>query len=120
MKKLFGLVKEKTIEFFKWIWHECKDWHTIMLLGIVAAVLGLPVWCGYLLGFIFGWEWALIVASVMWGFWMLPGAPFFALAVTITLAIKRGFEKKQEKEEKVAKDSVDALEIKAEDKSEDP
>jgi len=97
MRKLYEKAKQKLINFIKWLWRECKDWHTIALLGVVCAVLGLPVWLGYLLFLIFGWEWAFIVATAMWAFWMMPGAPFFALSVSITLAIKRIYQKRQRK-----------------------
>lgn len=95
MRKLFHWAKRKTINFFKWLWSECKDWHTIALLGVVCLVLGSPVWVGYLIGFIFRLDWALVAASVAWAFWMLPGAPFIALSVSITLFIKRMWERRQ-------------------------
>ena len=97
MKKLIEKAKKKCIEFFKWIWAECKDWRTLALLGFVSLVLSLPIWLGYLIGFLFHLEWAFWVSTVLWGFWMLPGAPFFAVAVSITLAIKKIYEKRQEK-----------------------
>ncbi len=106
MKKLYEKAKTKLIGFIKWLWRECKDWHTLALLAVVCAVLGLPVWLGYLLGFIFGWEWAFVVATAMWAFWMLPGAPFFALSVSITLAIKRVYEKRQRKKRKTISDTA--------------
>ena len=105
MKKLINKIWDKFKEFIKWIWSECKDWRTLILLGIVCLVLGFSVWGGYLFGFIFGWEWAFWVATITWGFWMLPGAPFFALSVTITLVIKRVFEKMAQKRQK-AKDGI--------------
>ena len=100
MKKLIGLAKEKTIAFFRWVWSECKDWHTIALLGFVCLVLSSPVWVGYIIGFVFKLEWAYIAATVVWGFWMLPGAPFIALSVSITLFIKRMWERAQRKKRK--------------------
>lgn len=99
MKKLIAKAKKKLIEFFKWLWAECKDWRTLALLGVVCLVLSLPIWLGYLLGFLFHLEWAFWVSTVLWGFWMLPGAPFFAVAVSVTLAIKKIYEKKQEKKQ---------------------
>lgn len=102
MKKLFQFVKNKIISFFRWVWEECKDWHTIVLLAIVCLVLGLPVWGGYLIGFVFGYKWAIAVATVVWAFWMLPGAPFFALSVSITLIIKRLLGKSRRKVKKMA------------------
>lgn len=99
MKKLWNKSKTTVLHFVKWLWAECKDWHTLALLGVVCLVLSFPVWLGYLLGFIFHWEWAFWMSTVIWGFWMLPGAPFFALAVSITLGIKRLWERKQEKKE---------------------
>ena len=95
MKKLYLKIKKTVIDFIKWVWSECKDWRTLVLLGVVCLVIGLPVWCGYLLALIFHWNWAFWVASVCWAFWMLPGAPFFALCVSITLALKRTYEKKR-------------------------
>jgi len=97
VKKLWNKIKTAVVHFVKWLWSECKDWHTLALFGVVCLVLSLPVWLCYLLGFIFHWEWAFWVATAIWGFWMLPGAPFFALAVSITLGIKRLWERKQEK-----------------------
>ena len=97
MKNLFLKIKNSVIKFFKWVWSECKDWRTIVLLALVCIVIGSPVWAGYLLGLIFDWEWMLVAATVVWGFWMLPGAPYFALCVSVTLAIKRIYEKWAEK-----------------------
>ena len=97
MKRLFNWAKKKIIDFLKWIWQECKDWRTFVLLVIVCIVIGFPVWGGYLLYFITGWEWALIVATALLAFWWLPGAPYFAVCVAVTLAIKRFFERRKEK-----------------------
>ena len=93
MKKLFNKMITSMKNFFKWVWSECKDWHTIALLAFVCLFIGLPVWGGYLLYFIFHWGWAFWVASISWGFWMLPGAPFFALSVSVTLIIKKLYER---------------------------
>ena len=100
MKKLIRKLWNKALDFVKWVWSECKDWRTLALLGIVCLVLGLPVWGGYLVGFLFHWEWAFWVATVAWAFWMLPGAPYFALCVSITLVIKRLFERAAGKKKK--------------------
>lgn len=97
MKKLFNWAKKKIIDFLKWLWQECKDWRTFVLLVIVCVVIGFPVWGGYLLYFITGWEWTLIVATALLAFWWLPGAPYFAVCVAVTLAIKRFFERRKEK-----------------------
>ena len=93
MKKLIRKIWNKAKDFLLWVWHECKDWKTLVLLGIVCLVVGLPVWGGYLLFLIFHWKWVFWVASICWAFWMLPGAPFFALCVSITLIIKKIYEK---------------------------
>ena len=104
MKKLIKKIKDKVSEFFRWVWKECKDWHTIAILGFVSMVLSTPIWLCYLLGFIFDWSWAFWVATGVWGFWMLPGAPFFAVAVSITLGIRRLFEKKSKKQDNEGSD----------------
>ncbi len=48
MKKLIKKILEKTKDFLLWVWEECKDWKTLVLLGIVCVVIGLPVWGGVL------------------------------------------------------------------------
>ncbi len=97
MREFIKKIINKVLDFLKWVWQECKDWRTLVLLGVVCLVLSLPIWVFYALGFIFDWAWAFWVATGIWGFWMLPGAPFFAVAVSITLAIKKIFERAKEK-----------------------
>lgn len=94
VKKIFNRTKEKTKNFFKWIWHECKDKRTIALLILVITIVYSPVWLGYILHWVFGWSWAGIVATAMLAFWAGPFSPFFVLCISITLGIKRLFEKK--------------------------
>lgn len=100
MKTIWIWLKKTVVRFFKWIWSECKDKKTLALLGVVSLILSLPIWLGYLLGFIFGWDWAIWAATAVWGFWLLPGAPFFVVAVAITLGIKKLYQrlKKRKKE----------------------
>ncbi len=94
VRKLYNWSKEKTIKFLKWIWQECKDWHTVVLLLAVITVVYSPVWLGYILFWVFDWSWAGIVATAMLAFWAGPFSPFFVLCISITLGIKRLFEKK--------------------------
>ncbi len=100
IKRLFVKLKKKLINFLKWIWAECKDWHTLLLLGIVAVVMSAPVWGCYILGFVFDWDWAHYVATAAWVVYLGP-VPFWVICIAVTLAIKRLFEKKQEHDEKI-------------------
>ena len=95
MRNLFGFAKTKIKGFLIWVWNECKDWRTFALLVGVCLVVGLPVWGGYLLGLFTDWDWAYWMASALLAFWWLPGAPYFAVCIAITLAIKRFFEKRR-------------------------
>lgn len=83
---------EKCRAFFRWIWQECRDWRTVVLLIIVVAVLYLPVWGGYLLSLLFHWNWAAVMATAVLVFWAGPFTPFFPLCITLTLSIKKGIE----------------------------
>lgn len=94
IKKIFNRTKEKVKNFLKWIWRECKDGRTLALLLVVITIVYSPVWLGYILHWIFGWSWAGIVATAMLAFWAGPFSPFFVLCISITLGIKRLFEKK--------------------------
>ena len=74
-KKLFEKLKNKFINFCKWVWSECKDWHTLVLFAIVVVLMYAPVWLGYILYFVFKSKWAMGVASAYLVFWAgpLPG-----------------------------------------------
>lgn len=114
MKRFFNWAKNKIVNFIKWLWRECKDWRTFVLLVIVCIVVGAPVWISGLLGILFNWAWAWAVFAALLAFWWLPGVPYFALCVAVTLAIKRFFEKKAAKEAKakgIAEISKDLEEI---------
>ncbi|MBR3686816.1 MAG: hypothetical protein IKL66_04975 [Clostridia bacterium] len=100
MKRFFNWAKNKIVNFIKWLWRECKDWRTFVLLVIVCIVVGAPVWISGLLGILFNWTWAWAVFAALLAFWWMPGVPYFALCVAITLAIKRFFEKKTAKKAK--------------------
>ncbi len=102
-------IKTKVKNFFLWIWQECKDWHTLVLLCVVIAVVYSPVWLGYLLFIIFKWKWCSAVASACLVFWAGPFTPFFPLCIGITLSIKKAFEVRKNKSsatDDVASDSL--------------
>lgn len=58
-------IKDRIKKFFRWIWGECKDYRTLLLLIGVMAVVYAPVWAGYLLYAIFRWRWCLAMATRM-------------------------------------------------------
>jgi hypothetical protein len=81
----------------------------------VCIVVGSPVWVCGLLGLLFNWAWAWAVCGALLAFWWLPGMPYFAVCVSITIIIKRIFQKYRRKHpieenhgEKVAEESADA------------
>ena len=86
---MIAKIKDKFIRFCRWIWQECKDTKTFLLLLLVIAVVYSPVWGGYLLYAIFGWKWASVMASACLVFWAGPFTPFFPICIGITLSIKR-------------------------------
>ena len=87
MKK--KVVKQKAINVLAWLKKECKDWKTLIVLICVIIIMYIPVWLGYLLYFIFKWNWCLVMASVTAAFWFGPLTPFFPLCIAITLSIKK-------------------------------
>ncbi len=89
MKNLFNKIIRKALDFLRWVWGECRDWRTFLLLAIVCITIGTPVWGGYILFFLFGWKWAFAMATAALAFWWIPGVPFFTVSVTVTLAIKK-------------------------------
>lgn len=93
MKKLFKWMIDTVIKFFKWVWRECRNWQTVLLLGIVCLVVGSPVWVCGLLWVVFGWAWAGVVCAALLAFWWLPGMPYFGVCVSITIIIKRVYQK---------------------------
>ena len=99
-KKIFEKIINKFINFCKWVWKECKDWHTLVLFIIVVIVMYTPVWGGYLLYFLFKSKWAMGVASTYLVFWAGPFTPYFPLCIAITLGIKKLFDKFKSKRDK--------------------
>lgn len=79
MRKL----KDRFIRFCRWIWQECKDIKTFLLLLLVIAVVYSPVWGGYLLYAAFKWKWASVMASACLVFWAGPFTPFFLICIGI-------------------------------------
>ena len=92
---MFGKLWEKVKAFFRWIWKECRDWRTVVLLIAVVAVVYSPVWVGYLLKLIFGWNWAAVMATAVLLFWAGPFTPLFPLCIALTLTIKKWWEKRK-------------------------
>ena len=82
-------LKERIIRFLRWIWEQCKDWHTVVLLIFVIIVMYFPVWGGYMLYGMFGWGWCAAAASAYMLFWAGPFTPFFPLCIFITLSLKK-------------------------------
>jgi len=93
MKELFIKLKNKFIKFCKWVWQECKDWHTVVIFAVVVVVMYSPVWGGYLCHAIFGWKWCSVMATAYLAFWAGPFTPFFPLCIAITLGIRRIIDK---------------------------
>ena len=118
MKKFIKKIWDATIKFVKWIWSECKSWKTLLLFGVVCLVLGAPVWVCALIGLLFHWEWAIVAAAALWAFWMLPGVPFFALSLSLTLGIKRIFETKMRKKNTAGEPEKDKNDESAESEKE--
>ena len=92
-KKWLNRLKRKLIRFIMWIIRECKNWQTILILLVVATIIQIPTWGGFLLYFIFGFEWALAVGTIAAILWAGPFSPFWIVCVTVTLAIKKLIEK---------------------------
>lgn len=82
---------------FIWIWVNLRDWRTLLIFGIVCAIVSSEVWVFYLMGFI-SWgtdfsKWCMGIASACWVWWLLPGTPFLPLCIAITIGIKALFNK---------------------------
>ena len=86
-------LKEKITNFTHYIWDSCKDWKTFILLLIVIAIVYFPVWGGYLLHSIFGWQWCFTTATICLAFWAGPFTPFFPVCIGMTLFIKNKLSK---------------------------
>lgn len=74
MKK--EILTQKIINFFKWIWQECTDWKTFVLLLCVVFVMYAPVWGGYLLHAAF---WVGVVFCGCFRLFTVLGRPIYAV-----------------------------------------
>lgn len=107
-KKLFEKLKNKFINFCKWVWSECKDWHTLLLFAIVVVLMYAPVLLGYILYFVFKSKWAMGVASAYLVFWAGPFTPYFPLCIAITLSLKKLIEKIKGRGDKTSDDNKES------------
>lgn len=85
--------------FFKWVWHEAKDWKNLLFIILWWLILGSPTWVGYGLYFVTKNAWHLTYANAVMLFWSGPFTPMCPLAITLGLgtrkAIKKLFERRQ-------------------------
>ncbi|MBQ8293322.1 MAG: hypothetical protein IJX78_05935 [Bacilli bacterium] len=88
---------EKTKNLFIWIWKECKDWHTLLIFGIVWCFVMSPSIVGYLLFFITKNGWHLTYATGWILFWAGPFTPTIPLCIVITFGIKKLLRKREAK-----------------------
>lgn len=93
IKELFIKLKNKFIKFCKWVWEECKDWHTVVIFAIVVVVMYSPVWGGYLCHALFHWKWCSVMATAYLAFWAGPLTHFFPMCIAMTLGILRIVDK---------------------------
>ena len=62
----------------------------LVLFAIVFVVLGTPVWLGYLLFFIFKWNWAMAMATgYLFFFNVIPCTPYIGICILVTLGLKK-------------------------------
>ena len=88
--KLWGVKNFVALKnFLRYVWRECKDWRTLLILLCVMAVVYSPVWLGYLLFGLFGFKWCLAAATACLAFWAGPFTPFFPICIAVACGIKR-------------------------------
>lgn len=76
-------------KWFEKTWKQLDNWPTFFLFVIVVIVMYAPVWLGILLYHLFHWHWCLWMAGAYAAFWAAPMTPFFPIAISITLAIRK-------------------------------
>lgn len=84
-------IKQKVINFIKWIWQQIKDWHNLVILLIVsAAFFCLCVFLVAVALFIIDKQIHIIYASsLVIAFWMGPFTPFWPICIAATLGIRK-------------------------------
>lgn len=99
MKDIFNKLKLKAINFCKWIWHQVKDWHNLVILLVVAAaVFVLCVAVVTAVMFFADTKIHILAATAaVIAFWMGPFTPFWPLCIAITLAIRKIIDKIKQK-----------------------
>ncbi|MBQ0083817.1 MAG: hypothetical protein KBS52_03515 [Clostridiales bacterium] len=95
MKKIFEKIKEKTINFCKWIWVQVKDWHNLLILLIVAAVFFcICVVAATFIMFLADGKLHIIAGTAaVLAFWAGPFTPFWPICIAATLGIRQFIDK---------------------------
>lgn len=93
MKKIISKVWEKLKALLKATWAQLKDRTNLVIFVIVNVVLSSEVWVTYLLAVITGNPWWWGIGSACWAFWLAPFTPFTAIAIALTFAIRKIYDK---------------------------
>lgn len=93
IKKKIG----KGVEFLK---NELQDRLTIIIFIVTVLVLSSEVWLCYLLGIIFNSAYLIGIATTCWLFWLSPFTPFLSISFLLTIGIREGIRKIQERGKK--------------------
>lgn len=79
---------------WEWLFMTLKDWRSWLIFLGCVTVTSCTVWVGFILFWIFGWEWALAMATGSLFFWnCVPCTPFIAINLFLTILIKGVAEK---------------------------
>lgn len=94
---LFYYCKTSIKRLFK----EYFSWKTFILFVFIVLLIGSEVWVPMALGFTFKKPWLIGVGSSCWGFWLLPGTPFFPICAALTIGIRKIQIKRKEQKMKL-------------------
>lgn len=79
---------------WEWLFMTMKDWRSWLIFLGCVTVTSCTVWVGFILFWIFRWEWALAMATGSLFFWnCVPCTPFIAINLFLTILIKGVAEK---------------------------
>ena len=77
----------------KWLWQQLKNPVNLIIFAVVVTVMYAPTWLCGILGIIFKNGVLISIASGYAAFWFAPFTPFWALAIGITLGIRKIIDK---------------------------
>ena len=100
MSKTPSASPRRSVRWLRSLGRALRDGETYILFLLVMGVFCAPIWCGFALHRLVGWEWCGRLARGLMAFWTGPFLPFFPACVGMTFFLRQKLKNKRKQKRK--------------------